>query len=51
MHILRIWGNDLPAPKGEDCDEDVFLSLTIVNGSRVVVVEYGSWKLKLFQFV
>lgn len=38
-----MWGNGLPAPEGEDDDEDIAFSLSFKEGSRTVVINYGLW--------
>ena len=38
-----MWGNGMPAPKGEDDDEDIAFSLSFKEGSRTVVINYGYW--------
>lgn len=38
-----MWGNGLPAPKGEDDEEDMTFSLSMEKGSKMVVIEYGAW--------
>ncbi len=39
----KMWGNEMPAPKGESDDEDWFLSIYIVKGQREATIEYGMW--------
>lgn len=38
-----VWGNGLPAPKGESDDEDMAISLSFKKGSKIVTLEYGAW--------
>ena len=38
-----MWGNGMPAPEGEDDDEDIAFSLSFKEGSRTVVINYGYW--------
>lgn len=38
-----MWGNGMPAPEGEDDDEDIAFSLSFKEGSRTVVINYGLW--------
>ena len=39
----RMWGNGMPAPKGEDDDEDVHLSIKIQRGEKRFHVTFGTW--------
>lgn len=38
-----MWGNGLPAPKGENEEEDMTLSLSFKAGSKKVTLNYGAW--------
>ena len=38
-----MWGNGIPAPEGEDADDDTMLSITIAEDSKIVKVSHGSW--------
>ena len=38
-----MWGNGLPAPKGEDEEEDMMFSLSFKVGSKKVTLNYGAW--------
>lgn len=42
-YYSRMWGNGLPAPKGEDDDEDMSLSVTINKGEKRAEISYGTW--------
>lgn len=39
----RMWGNGLPAPTGEDDEEDMTFSISLNKGSRQANIEYGAW--------
>ncbi|MGL4518851.1 MAG: hypothetical protein ACRCUJ_03865 [Phocaeicola sp.] len=39
----RVWGNGMQAPKGENEQEDRFLKISLVRGSKSVVIKIGSW--------
>lgn len=39
----RMWGNGMPAPKGEDDEEDMFLNIEIKRGDKQFHVNYGEW--------
>lgn len=38
-----MWGNGLPAPKGENEEEGKMLSLSFKKGSKIVTLYSGSW--------
>lgn len=38
-----MWGNGLPAPNGENKEEDVMFSITIERGTNTAVIDTGSW--------
>ncbi len=38
-----MWGNGLPAPKGENEEEDMTFSLSFKAGSKKVTLNYGAW--------
>ncbi len=38
-----MWGNGLPAPKGESEEDDVMFSLSFNKGNRIINLRYGSW--------
>ena len=38
-----MWDNGMPAPEGEDDDDDIAFSLSFKEGSRTVVINYGYW--------
>lgn len=38
-----MWGNGLPAPKGENKEEDVMFSITIERGTNTAVIDTGTW--------
>lgn len=42
-YYSRMWGNGLPAPEGEDDDEDMSLSVTIKRGEKRAEITYGAW--------
>lgn len=42
-YYSRMWGNGLPAPMGEDDDEDMFLNIEIKRGEKRFRVNYGEW--------
>lgn len=39
----KIWGNGLPAPKGEDDEEDMTFSIEFEKGSKKAIIGYGAW--------
>ena len=39
----RMWGNGIPAPPGEDDEEDMSLSIEIKRGEKQFHVSYGAW--------
>ena len=42
-HYSRMWGNGMPAPEGEDDDEDMSLSVTIKRGEKIAEINFGAW--------
>lgn len=38
-----MWGNGLPAPKGESEEEDGMFSLSFMKGSKIINLSHGSW--------
>ena len=38
-----MWGNGLPAPKGESAEDDGTFSLQIQKGSKNATIEHGTW--------
>jgi hypothetical protein len=38
-----MWGNGLPAPEGEDYEEDMSLSVTIKKGEKRAKISFGAW--------
>lgn len=38
-----MWGNGLPAPKGESKDDDIMFSLSFERGSKIINLKSGSW--------
>ena len=38
-----MWGNGLPAPKGENEEDDMTFSLSFKAGSKIVTLNYGTW--------
>ena len=38
-----MWGNGLPAPKGESKEEDGMFSLSFKKGSKIINLSHGSW--------
>jgi hypothetical protein len=38
-----VWGNGLPAPEGENEEEDIMFSLSFKAGSKMVTLNYGAW--------
>lgn len=42
-HFSAIWGNDLPAPEGEDPDEDRMLNIRIPFNSDTISISTGKW--------
>ena len=38
-----MWGNEMPAPKGESDDEDWFISIDIVKEQQEATIKYGMW--------
>lgn len=39
----RIWGNGLPAPEGEDDEEDMTFNISFEKGSKQATLTYGAW--------
>ncbi len=39
----KVWGNGLPAPRGENENDDLFLNLSITRGEKVGTISYGAW--------
>ncbi|MFS2618761.1 hypothetical protein AAH132_22700, partial [Bacteroides ovatus] len=39
----KMWGNGLPAPKGEDNEEDMTFSIEFEKGSKKAIIGYGTW--------
>lgn len=39
----QTWGNGLPAPNGEDDEEDMMFSIRLDKGSRQATIDYGAW--------
>ena len=37
------WGNVLPAPEGENEEEDIMFSLSFKAGSKIITLNYGTW--------
>lgn len=42
-YYSRVWGNGLPAPPGEDDEEDMSLNIQIKRGDKRFYVSYGAW--------
>ena len=42
-HYSWMWGNGIPAPQGENEDEDGIFSLTLQKGSRQATLQHGRW--------
>ena len=42
-HYSRMWGNGMPAPEGEDDEEDMSLSFTMKKGENRAKIRYGAW--------
>ena len=38
-----MWGNGLPAPTGEDDEEDMMFSIHFSKGSKQATINYGAW--------
>ena len=38
-----MWGNGLPAPKGENEEDDMTFSLSFKAGCKIVTLNYGAW--------
>ena len=38
-----MWGNGLPAPKGESEEDDGMFSLSLKKGSKIINLSHGSW--------
>ena len=38
-----MWGNGLPAPEGENDEDDMTFSLFFKAGSKIVTLNYGAW--------
>ena len=38
-----IWGGHMPAPKGENDEEERFFDITIEKGSKKVTINDGVW--------
>ncbi len=39
----QTWGNGLPAPKGEDDNDDRFFTIIITKGDVRGIVHHGTW--------
>lgn len=39
----RMWGNGLPAPEGENDEEDMSLSISFDKGSKQAILTFGTW--------
>lgn len=39
----KVWGNGLPAPKGENDEEDMSFSISFGKGSKQAIINYGAW--------
>lgn len=39
----KMWGNGLPAPEGEDDEEDMSFSISFDKGSKQAILRYGAW--------
>ena len=39
----KMWVNGLPAPKGEDNEEDMTFSIEFDKGSKKAIIGYGTW--------
>ena len=42
-YYSRMWGNGLPAPEGENDEEDMSLSVTIKKGEKRAEISFGAW--------
>lgn len=42
-YYSRMWGNGLPAPEGEDDEEDMCLSISFDKGCRQATITFGTW--------
>ncbi|MGL4851095.1 MAG: hypothetical protein ACRC3Z_00345 [Phocaeicola sp.] len=42
-NFSQMWGNELPAPEGEDDEEDMSFSITIKKGEKQARITYGTW--------
>lgn len=42
-YYSRVWGNGLPAPPGEDDEEDMSINIQIKRGTKRFYVGYGAW--------
>lgn len=38
-----MWGNGLPAPEGENEEDDMTFSLSYKAGSKMITLDYGAW--------
>ena len=38
-----VWGNGLPAPEGENEEEDIMFSLSFKKGNKIIKLSYGYW--------
>ena len=38
-----VWGNGLPAPEGENEEEDIMFSLSFKAGSKIINLSHGAW--------
>lgn len=39
----KVWGNGLPAPNGEDDEEDMMFRISLEKGSEQATIDYGAW--------
>lgn len=42
-HWGNHWGNGRPAPKGQNDDEDRFISIDITKGKKQATIQHGMW--------
>ena len=42
-YFSKIWGNGLPAPEGEDSEEDIFFNISFKKNSNRAKISYGVW--------
>ena len=42
-YFSKMWGNGIPAPEGEDSEEDIFFNISFKKNSNRAEISYGVW--------